>query len=144
MDEASPQRITIEAFHRLTGAALPLTTMFGMRLERLEPGLVTARMPFRPELVRPGGTVAGPVLMALADYAMYAVVLSLEPWAEQAVTSNLNINFLRRPPPADVLAEGRIIRLGRRLAVCEVLLRSDGQDDPVAHVTGTYAMPARE
>ncbi|MNT73550.1 hypothetical protein D3C72_2122700 [compost metagenome] len=60
-----------------------------------------------------------------------------------AVTTNLNINFLRKPPPADIIAEGRILKLGQRLAVGEVLLYSDGAAEPVAHVSGTYSIPPR-
>jgi uncharacterized protein (TIGR00369 family) len=81
--------------------------------------------------------------MALADYAMYAVTLSMAGRVALAVTTNLSINFLRRPEPRDVLAEGRILKFGKRLAVSEVTLRSEGQDAPVAHVTGTYSLPPR-
>jgi acyl-coenzyme A thioesterase PaaI-like protein len=60
-----------------------------------------------------------------------------------AVTTNLSINFLRKPGPRDVLAEARMLKLGKRLAVSEVALRSDGEDELVAHVTGTYSIPPR-
>jgi acyl-coenzyme A thioesterase PaaI-like protein len=73
---------------------------------------------------------------------MYAVVLSLTgPERAQAVTVNLNINFLSRPEPRDLLGEGRIVKLGRRLAFGEVMIHSDGRGDPVAHVTASYAIP---
>ena len=58
-----------------------------------------------------------------------------------ALTTNLNINFLRPPGPADLIADGRVLKLGKRLAVSEVLLFSEGQSEPVAHVTGTYSIP---
>lgn len=134
-------RITLEEIDEIAEQSLPIVGQLGLKIETLGQGKVTARLPFTPSLIRPGGTVAGPWLMALADYAMYGLVLSGIGRVELAVTINLNINFLRRPGPADVLAEGRMIKLGRRLAVCEVTLFSAGDSDPVAHVTGTYSIP---
>jgi uncharacterized protein (TIGR00369 family) len=91
--------------------------------------------------LRPGGTVSGPIMMALADFTMYVAVLSAVGWVPLAVTTNLTINFLKKPGPRDLLAEARLIKLGKRLAVGEVGLRSDGEDDLVAHVTSTYSIP---
>jgi uncharacterized protein (TIGR00369 family) len=91
--------------------------------------------------LRPGGTVSGPVMMALADFTMYLAVLSAIGWVPLAVTTNLSINFLKRPGARDLIAEARLFKLGRRLAVGEVELRSDGDDDLVAHVTSTYSIP---
>ncbi|MDX5298613.1 MAG: PaaI family thioesterase [Gammaproteobacteria bacterium] len=99
------------------------------------------RIPFQGKLVRPGGTLSGPVQMTLADAAMYAAILATLGRVEMAVTSNLNINFLKKPAPADLLAEAVVLRLGRRLAFCEVRLHSAGDEELVAHVTGTYALP---
>ena len=98
-------------------------------------------MPYSYALLRPGGTIAGPALMALADTAMYAAVLSLIGKVELAVTTNLTCNFLRRPVPADVIADARILKLGKRLAFGDVTLYSEGDVDPIAHVTSTYSMP---
>jgi uncharacterized protein (TIGR00369 family) len=70
-------------------------------------------------------------------------VLSHDRTLKMAVTSNLNINFLRKPGPADLIAAGNVLKLGRRLAVLEVTITSDGEPDPVAHVTGTYALPVQ-
>ena len=92
--------------------------------------------------LRPGGTVSGVTMMGLADYAMYLAVLSAIGWVPLAVTTNLSINFLKKPGPRDLLAEARLFKLGKRLAVGEVALRSDGDDDLVAHVTSTYSIPA--
>jgi uncharacterized protein (TIGR00369 family) len=91
--------------------------------------------------LRPGGTVSGPVMMALADFTMYLAVLSAIGWVPLAVTTNLSINFLKRPGARDLIAEARLFKLGKRLAVGEVDLRSDGDDDLVAHVTSTYSIP---
>ena len=80
-------------------------------------------------------------MMALADFAMYVAVLSAIGWVPLAVTTNLTINFLSKPAPRDLIAEARLIKLGKRLAVGEVDIRSDGEDDLVAHVTSTYSIP---
>jgi acyl-coenzyme A thioesterase PaaI-like protein len=82
-------------------------------------------------------------MMAVADFTMYVAVLSAVGWVPLAVTTNLNINFLKKPAARDLLAEARLIKLGRRLVVGEVALRSDGDDDLVAHVTSTYSVPPR-
>ena len=102
---------------------------------------LTLRMPFRPQLMRAGGTISGPALMGLADTAAYLLTLALAGPVPHAATANLSIHFLARPQPADVLATARMMRLGRRLAVSTVELRSDGSDDVVAHATVTYALP---
>jgi uncharacterized protein (TIGR00369 family) len=91
--------------------------------------------------LRPGGTVSGPIMMALADFTMYLAVLSAIGWVPLAVTTNLSINFLKKPGARDLLAEAKLFKLGKRLAVGEVGLRSDGDDDLVAHVTSTYSIP---
>ena len=91
--------------------------------------------------LRPGGTVSGPSMMALADGAQYiAVMASIGP-ETLAVTTNLNINFLRKPPPRDIIAVATVLKLGKQLAVGEVMLRSEGEDAPVAHATITYSIP---
>jgi uncharacterized protein (TIGR00369 family) len=92
--------------------------------------------------IRPGGTVSGPSMFKLADFAMWAALLgSLGEHALQAVTTSMTMNFLLRPRPADMIAHVRIIKLGRRLAVGEIELYSEGAEDMVAHATATYAIP---
>lgn len=122
---------------------VPLVGPLAMRVESVLPGAVTIRVPYRDEFVRPGGTISGPLMMAVADFAMYGVVLSLIGRVDLAVTTNLSINFLRRPPPGEVVARARILKLGRRLAVGEVHLHAGEADDLVAHVTSTYSIPPR-
>ncbi|MFM8678290.1 MAG: PaaI family thioesterase [Alphaproteobacteria bacterium] len=138
-----PARMSRAEFDALVEAELPIAARLGFRLDEFEHGRAVARAPDAGDFLRPGGTIAGPVLMALADYAMYAVTLSMVGHVALAVTTSLNINFLRRPEPRDVLAEGRVLKLGKRLAVLEVTLRSEGEAAPVAHVTGTYSLPPR-
>lgn len=93
-------------------------------------------------MLRPGGTISGPTLMALADCAMYVVLLSAIGPVALAVTTSLNINFLRRGAPGqDILAAAKLLKLGKRLAVGEVNLLSGTSPDPLAHVTATYSVP---
>ena len=100
------------------------------------------RQRFREWMLRPGGTVSGATLMALADCAMYVVLLSAIGPVGLAVTTNLNINFLRKGVAGrDVLAAATILKLGKRLAVGEVNLLSGTSPDPIAHVTATYSIP---
>jgi len=83
-------------------------------------------------------------MMTLADFAMYVGLLASIGPVPLAVTTNLNINFLRKPGTCDLVAECRLLKLGKRLAVGEVIIRSDGIDEPVAHVTSTYSIPDRK
>lgn len=106
-----------------------------------EQGRVWCRQPYAANQLRPGGTLSGPSMMALADAAMYAAVLHRLGRVEMALTQNFHINFLSRPAPRDLLAAVDIIKMGRRNAVMEVRLYSEGGGDPVAHATGTYALP---
>ncbi len=80
-------------------------------------------------------------MMMLADFALYVAILSAIGPVALAVTTNFNINFLRRSEQRDILADARIMKLGKRLAVMEVTLYSEGADDPIAHVTSTYSIP---
>ena len=133
--------ITIAEFERLASDKLPLVVQYGIRAELIEAGRVVMRLPFDQGHLRPGGTVSGPVMMTLADVAVFVMVLSLIGPVELAVTTSLNANFLRRPPAADLIAEARILKLGKRLAVGEAIIHSDGEDAPVCHVTATYSIP---
>jgi uncharacterized protein (TIGR00369 family) len=133
--------MTAREFTERTGKTTPLAALLAFEVEALGAGTARVRVPFRPEFTRSGGTVSGPVLMALADYAVYGALMNLIEQAELAVTATLNINFLRRPPARDVIAEAQLIRCGKRLAYGEVMLFSDGDAEPVAHVTATYSIP---
>jgi len=102
----------------------------------------TIRHEVGPDELRPGGTVSGPVLMTVADVALYVAILGEIGIVPLAVTTNLSINFLRKPP-ADraIIGSCKLIKVGRSLAVGEVTLYSEGLPEPVAHVVGTYALP---
>ncbi|MCP5373013.1 MAG: PaaI family thioesterase [Hyphomicrobiales bacterium] len=133
--------ITVEEFNTIIREELPWGNEIGMLADTIGDGTATLRLPFGSNFLRPGGTVAGPIMMGLADACMYAAALSRLGPVKLAVTTSLNINFLHRPVPADLLAEGRVLKLGKRLAVMDVTIHSDGHDEPVAHATGTYSIP---
>src|SRR5712692_9546927 len=116
----------------------------GVSIEEVRYGSARVRQAYRQAFIRPGGTIMGPIMMALADFAMYVAVLASIGPVPLAVTINLNINFLRKPPPRDLTAEARLLKLGKRLATGEVTIRSDGEDEPVAHATSTYSIPVRD
>jgi uncharacterized protein (TIGR00369 family) len=99
------------------------------------------RMRYHQRLLRPGGTISGPSMFALADVAMYVAVLSAIGPRALAVTTSLNINFLRKPEPRDMIADARLLKLGKRLAVGDIALRSEGEEDLIAHATATYSIP---
>jgi uncharacterized protein (TIGR00369 family) len=112
------------------------------KIEQADGQTCLLRQRYKESMLRPGGTVSGPTLMALADYAMYAVLLSAIGPIGLAVTTNLNINFLRKGAPGhDVVAAAKILKLGKRLAVGEVSLMSAVSPEPIAHVTATYSIP---
>ena len=116
--------------------------MSNYEIEEVWHGGCRLRHPFSRNSLRPGGTLSGTTMMSLADFAMYVAVLSAVGWVPLAVTTNLTINFLKKPAPRDLIAEARLLKLGKRLVVGEVGIRSDGEDDLVAHVTSTYSIPA--
>ena len=136
-------KITAEEIREICEEALPWAIDMGMQVETLGAGTCKVRLPYKDMFVRPGGTVAGPALMGLADFAMYVAVMSAIGRVELAVTTNLSCNFLRRPKPVDVVGEAKLLKLGKRLAYGEVTLYSDGDEGagPVAHVTSTYSIP---
>jgi uncharacterized protein (TIGR00369 family) len=112
-------------------------------VEAVDYGTCRMRMDYHERNVRPGGTLSGPSMFTLADLAFYAAVLGAIGPVGLAVTTNLNINFLRKPAQRAMFAECRMLKIGKRLAVGEVTLFSDGEDEPVAHATGTYSIPPR-
>ncbi|MFT7531188.1 MAG: hypothetical protein ACI9FD_002199 [Gammaproteobacteria bacterium] len=135
--------LTIEQLKTITDERLPLADLYSFEVTSLSHLQATVRMPASDAFLRPGGTIAGPAMMALADYALYAAVLASIGPVELAVTTNFNINFLNKPLPGVLIAEAKLIKLGKRLAVGEVAVHSAHADDMVAHVTGTYSIPPR-
>ena len=111
-------------------------------VEAVDHRFARMRCRYDPRQLRPGGTISGPTMMTLADTGLCVAILASIGPAALAVTTNLNINFLRKPDQRDLIAECRLVKLGKRLAVGEVSIWSEGEDEElVAHATGTYSIP---
>ena len=121
-------------------------------VEETGPGFARMRLLFSERKLRPGGTISGPAMFELADLALYAAILAELGVGDDpananrsrgalAVTTSLNINFLRKPEPGDLIADARLMKIGARLIVGEAWLRAEGRDEPVAHATATYSVP---
>lgn len=115
-----------------------------VRVEYADGKRAQIRIAYEESQLRPGGTLSGPTMMGLADTAMYALVLSAIGFQPLAVTTQLSINFLSKPRPADLTAEARLLKLGKLLATGDVFIRSDGNAEPCAHAVVTYALPPRK
>ncbi|MEM7216505.1 MAG: PaaI family thioesterase [Pseudomonadota bacterium] len=118
----------------------PQSNQYGFAVQHLEPGRISVLMQVTDQHLRPGGTVSGPSMFALADCATYLMVLSHIGKVALAVTTNLNINFLSKPE-GDLIAHANLLKLGKRLAVCDVAIHSVKSDVLVAHATATYSIP---
>ena len=114
------------------------------QIEAVGPGTARIRLTAGERHLRPGGTVSGPAMMALCDAAMYVAILAAIGPVALAVTTNLSINFLRKPEPGDLVAECKLLKLGKRLAVGEVSVYAIGSEELVAHCVATYSIPPRE
>jgi len=143
--ERKAARMSVEDVERLLQAEFPQAfhPQSGLTIEEVWHGGCRVRQRFRDGFIRPGGTISGPTMMALADFAFYVALLGTIGPQPLAVTTNLNINFLRKPAQRDLVARTGILKLGQRLAVMEAELFSDGLSEPVAHVTSTYSIPPR-
>lgn len=111
------------------------------KIEAVGSGTARVRLKAGDAHLRPGGTVSGPAMMALCDATMYVAILAAIGPVALAVTTNLSINFLKKPEPGDLLAECRLLKLGKRLAVGEVSVSSAGGGELVAHCVATYSIP---
>jgi uncharacterized protein (TIGR00369 family) len=144
MSHVKPRPFTIDELHAYLVEIFPQAWKSGdLRIEDLAPMAATVRLVHHPRHLRYGGTIAGPAMFALCDVALYVAILGEAGRVAHAVTANVSINFLRKPAPADLIGKARLIKLGKRLAVGEVELYSEGESDMVAHATGTYSIPTR-
>lgn len=109
----------------------------------MEMGRAVMRLEADETHLRPGGYISGPTQMSLADSVAYMVIMTQTGLEPMAVTSNLNINFLRPCIGAAVIAEGRMMKIGQALAVIEVDIRAEGADKPASHAIVTYALPRK-
>jgi uncharacterized protein (TIGR00369 family) len=135
-------KLTIPDLHAYLAEVFPQT---GGRIEAVDlaPNHLRVRMHAGERDLRPGGTVSGPALFMLADCAFYMAVLAMIGREALAVTTSCAIDFMRKPKPGGLLAEARILKLGRSLAVGDVMMFSEGVDGPVARASFTYSIPPR-
>jgi uncharacterized protein (TIGR00369 family) len=134
-------RMSAAALIELMEQTFPQARADRVRIEAVEDGLVRFRYRATEENLRPGGTVSGPTLMAVSDLGMYFAVLAAIGPVVLAVTTNLNINFLRKPGAGELIVETKLLKLGKRLAVGEVSVFSEDSRQPVSHATVTYSIP---
>ncbi|MFN0263353.1 PaaI family thioesterase [Tepidamorphus sp. 3E244] len=138
-------KMTVEELETFIDTEFPQVHHGGrsFAIEGIRPMGATVRLFYHDRHLRPGGTISGPAMMSIADYAMYIAILAQLGPVALAVTTNFSINFLRKPEQKDLMADCTLLKLGKRLAVAEVSMRSEGSDDVVAHVVGTYSIPPR-
>ena len=135
--------MTPEELHKFLDEHFPQAAHLDLRIEHLDDTTIRVRQKTLDSHLRPGGTISGPTLMAMVDCGFYLLLLARLGPVAMAVTTNLNINFMRKPEPGDLLGEGRLLKLGKTLAVGDFTIWSEGLKDPVAHATVTYAIPPR-
>ena len=139
-----PLQLDRDGVNSLLMNAFPLADPNSLALAReVGPGWVLVVRPYGGErTLRPGGVISGPTLMEIADLAAYTLVLAHIGEQLMAVTSSLTMNFLRGAKPGDIHARADMLRLGRRIAVCDVRIWTEGPDRPAAQATVTYAIPS--
>lgn len=131
--------ISLDDFRQLLAEQHPFSLLLGIEVRRIGRGTALAVLPARDSHQRLGGIVAGPMLMGLADLAMYAAVVGATGQAH-AVTASLTINFLRKSPAGAIHADARLLKVGR-LSAGEVILTAEGSDEPLAHIISTWSVP---
>jgi uncharacterized protein (TIGR00369 family) len=131
-------KLGVSALNDVLAEAFPSDTRVDI-VRDVEPGKVLLVRPFHSSMLRPGGLISGPTLMALADHAAYALILAHVGAELMAVTTSLTMHFLRGAKPADIHAEARFLSLGRRLAVCDIRLWTETPARMAAQATATYA-----
>lgn len=134
-------RLTAPELIELMQRAFPQARPDRIRFDAVEDAVVRFRYLATEENLRPGDTVSGPTLMAVSDLGMYFAVLAAIGPVLLAVTTSLNINFLRKPGAGELIVESKLLKLGKRLAVGEVSIFSEGVSGPVSHATVTYSIP---
>ncbi len=137
-------KLNAEDLETILQEAFPEVRKDTWRVEEVRDRFVRIRLPFHRSNLRPGNTISGPALMTLADTAIYCAILASIGPVLMAVTTNLNINFMRKPAAGDIIAECHLLKLGSRLAVGEVAMYAEGEDEMCAHATCTYSIPAHD
>ena len=134
--------MTPEDLHRFLETEFPQAPP-GIVVESVDDTTIHVRQKTEDRHLRPGGTISGPTLMAMVDCGFYLLLLSRLGPVALAVTTNLNINFMRKPDPGHLVGEGRLLKLGKTLAVGDFTIWNEGEKDPVAHATVTYSIPPK-
>lgn len=134
--------VSIEEFREFATRHVPLTKKLGFVIDSLNERECLVRAKYQDDFLRPGGTISGPIMMALADFAMYGAIIGRAGEVQQAVTASFNINFLIRPEPGDIVARAQVLKMGKRLAVGTVDLLGNQDNQLVAHATCTYSLPS--
>ena len=134
-------KLDVEGVNALLEIAFPGIRQSGPQVVEVAPGRVRVRRAYGEGLLRPGGVISGPTLMGMADTAAYALVLAHVGDQLMAVTSQLNISFLRGAKPGDLFAEAEVLRLGRQMVVCDVRLWTEGPERLAAQANVPYALP---
>jgi len=144
MPDAAPGApfITAAEFNRRITAYPWFGQWLGIAATEIGARTASVRLPVRPEFLRHGGTVSGPIVMAVADVAMYAAIMGAVADGERSVTADMTLHFMRRPAGSFLTGAARIVRIGKRSAVCAVDVFAEGQGESVCHVVGSYAVPA--
>ena len=135
--------MSAEEVQSFVSEVFPQSDNYGFEVTELKPGEIKLAMPVDDSHLRPGGTVSGPTMFALADCAAYLLTLAHIGKVALAVTTNLNINFLSKPE-GDLSAEGKLMKLGKRLSVCEISIFTASDHRLVAHATATSSIPPRD
>lgn len=138
------EQMDAASIERVINRGVPLSEDLGIKVESVSEEEACVRLPYATRLLRPGGSVSGPALMAVIDTAMYALLLKTQGHQEMALTSDIQLRFLRRAPAKDVIGRARFLKRGSRLLSFEVQLYGKGESEPCVHATGTYVLPDPE
>jgi uncharacterized protein (TIGR00369 family) len=138
---AASLKLTADQLNDFLGRAFPGANRGPGLVAEVEPGRVRCIMPFSPLSLRPGGVISGPTMMSMADTAAYALVLAHIGEVPMAVTTSLTIHFLRPCKAGDLVADATLLRLGRRIATCDIRLWTEAPDKIAAQATVAYAIP---
>lgn len=134
-------KLTREQLDAILSTQAPFTAHYGFTVESFGGGEALVRLPYDVKHIRPGGTISGPAMFALADFGLYVAVMGAVGPVPLAVTTNITIDFLRKPSETDLMGAVTLIKLGKRLAVGRVDIYAHGDTQLCAHVTGTYSIP---
>jgi acyl-coenzyme A thioesterase PaaI-like protein len=140
---APPVVLDAERIREFIAEHFPQAARFPHRIDLVEPGRVVVRWLFSEKGLRPGATISGPTQFTLADTAMFYLVLAHVGPAGLSATTDATLHFLKKPKPADLVCDARLLKFGSRLVVGEMKLYSEGDDEPVTSSTMTYSLPPR-